>query len=52
MTKTISSSGHTTISCNGNPAVAGEGHPTIYLEVGHDAETICPYCSAKFTRPF
>ena len=35
-----------TVSCDG--AGGALGHPEVYLHVGSEAETVCPYCSHRF----
>ncbi len=34
------------VSCDGDGGPLG--HPRVYLEIGDDGETVCPYCSATF----
>jgi len=32
-------------ACDGGGAL---GHPKIYLKIGPEGETVCPYCSRRF----
>ncbi len=42
--KTITVS-ETPAACDGGGA---GGHPLVYLELGQDGDTECPYCGCKF----
>ncbi|MBL4837768.1 MAG: zinc-finger domain-containing protein [Kordiimonadaceae bacterium] len=34
------------VACNGDDDVLG--HPRVYLTIGENGETICPYCDKHF----
>jgi uncharacterized Zn-finger protein len=36
------------VNCDGNGSKDGLGHPSIYLNVGKEGKTECPYCSRTF----
>jgi uncharacterized Zn-finger protein len=37
-----------TVYCDGGGGALG--HPKVYLELDHNGEITCPYCSRKFIR--
>jgi uncharacterized Zn-finger protein len=36
------------VACNGGGGALG--HPKVYLELDHNGEITCPYCSRHFIR--
>ncbi|AVM75311.1 zinc-finger domain-containing protein [Magnetospirillum gryphiswaldense] len=34
------------VACDGGNA--GLGHPRVYLNMGHDRQVVCPYCSRTY----
>ncbi len=34
------------VDCDGGGGVLG--HPKVYLNLGEDGETVCPYCGRRF----
>ena len=37
---------YTETTCDGGDGALG--HPRIYLKVGKEKETVCPYCSRRY----
>ena len=37
---------HALVACDGEPGAAG--HPRVFLHIGKEGGTTCPYCSRRF----
>ncbi|CAA7613087.1 conserved hypothetical protein [Candidatus Terasakiella magnetica] len=36
------------VACDGNTAIAGLGHPRVYLDLTAEGKIVCPYCSRTY----